>query len=1651
MGRLSLGEAQPGTAAVADPATSRPSTRANLAALTVLEQLRAHGREASVEEAAVLRGWRSWGALPHVFEPGNAVGVRLRQLLTRDEMRAAARTTTNAHYTDPRYAAAIWETVAALGFDGGQVLEPGCGSGIFLDTAPVGAHVTGIEVDPVTAQIASRLHPGSTIRAESFADTPLPDNSFDLAIGNVPFADVTLHDPRHNPGRLSMHNHFIVKSLALVRPGGLVAVLTSRYTMDSLGEDARRAIAQDADLLGAVRLPSGAHRHFAGTDVITDLLVLRKRLPGEPVSESDWLTVDRDTFGADLPVNRYWQRHPEMVLGQLRRTEHGRYGGPNLIVDGAANGLDLAACGRQIAHAARSVGRGYVPSPAPTELSTPHAAAAADAGGGGLGQLYDGHLEQDGAGGWTQLVAGRREPIMVPAAHARELASLVALRDAVLTVLRWEAGSREDSAQLHTARARLASHYEGYLARYGPINRVRIIPTSRVGRDGAPVIQRRFPTAVRLLMSLDPHAATVRALEVYDEATGQASPAAIISRRVLAPTIQRDHADTPADALAICLDQIGRVDLEVIGRLLDVPARTARGHLGQLVFDDPATGQLVPAARYLSGNVRVALAAAQAAAQDDPRYLVNVEHLVRVIPADLEPHDIHAAIGSVWIPASDLQDFLAETLNDRVVRVEHLGGATWKIRNGITGSPAATATWGTDRMPAHEIVERLACQKRIVITDEVQTLDGRHVDVVNPVATEAAGEKAEALQARFAEWVWQDPDRAQRLARVYNDTFNALVVRSYDREGQRLTLPGLSADFTPHPHQRSAVARMVGEPAVGLFHAVGAGKTAEMVMGATELRRLGLVTKPCIVVPNHMLEQFTREWLQLYPAAHVLTAASEDLRGDNRRVFIARAATGEWDGILLTQGAFASIPVSAAGQRAYLEQQVDITREQLARARAARVSGMSIKQMERAIQRVEERTKRLMDHKVDPGLTWEETGIDYLIIDELHLYKNLAIVSNIRDVARDGSQRATDLDMKLSLLRVAAGAGGRVMTGATATPIANSMAEAWVMQRYLRPDILLDAGLTDFDSWAATFGKTVTKMEMSPAGDRFRLKERFASFQNLPELLQMWHVPADVKTSRDLDLNVPLLAPDPTGRRVAQIVAIPLSDAQQAYMAALKERADNVQHRLVEPSEDNMLKISSDGRKAGLDLRLIGELPPGVDQSLLEQASKVDVAAMKIAQLWRDHRHDPFPGSTRPGSLQIVFCDLGTPNPDRWNVYDALREALIERGLAPQRIRFVHEATNDDTKGRLFAQCRAGDVDVLIGSSVKMGVGTNIQARAIALHHLDCPWRPADVEQREGRIIRQGNHHSEVQILRYVTQGSFDAFMWQGVARKASFIDQVMHGQLEQRSAADLDSGGEEFDYTTVAAIASGNPLLLERADAAAEVEKLARLEAGHARAQRHRSAAAAQLVQQITTLTERIPLLEGVAASSIPTAGDAFTATIGGRLLTERPHAGHHLAQTIATHASGIKPWRPTIPLPELVHLGGHRLDAVLRQGSVGGAVTLTVSVAGIEDLATLTLDSAAVGDGRGLVTRLENLAASLPERAAALRRQLATTQQDLEEACAGINEPFPRAGELTTARARLENIEQRLAEPDTGPTEPAKRPLEPPTPDPTPTSPTR
>jgi N12 class adenine-specific DNA methylase/predicted RNA methylase len=1027
--------------------------RANLAALAALRAIQRAGRPASAGERGVLARWSGWGAVPEVFDterPDYAwAREQLAELLSPPERAAAARNTLNAHYTDAGIVQAIWAAVRVLGFTGGRVLEPGCGSGNFIAFAPSGAQVTGVELDPVTAGIAGALYPRAQILAESFADTRDPDGSYDLAIGNVPFGRVVLHDARHNPAGHSIHNHFIVKALRLVRPGGLVAVLTSRYTMDARNPAARREIASLADLAGAVRLPSGAHQRAAGTGVVTDLLILRRREPGREPDATPWEQARMtDLDGIQVPVSEYFLDHPEAVLGHMTAA-HSVYRGGDLAVRPSG---DTLACLTQaletIVTSAEQRGLTWTPETIPRPVVSAAARSAEP----------DGYLRPGNDGAFTKVIHGLEQEHPVPRSQAGELRQLLGLRDTERALLDAEAASAQDTPQIAGLRHELCRRYDSYVAAYGPLNRYSQRRTGRTDpRTGEQVMARIRPPQGGFRD--DPFAPLVYALEEFDPVGQRAAKAAIFRQRVIAPRVPRLGADTPADALAICLDTRGHADLAEIARLLGTSEPDARQQLGTLVFDDPSTGQVVPAAEYLSGNVRDKLRAAEDAAEDDDRFGVNVAELWKVQPADLTPGEIDARLGSAWIGASYVQQFLRETLDDPRLTVEHPGGQIWAVR-GDPHSVLATSTWGTGRCPAPQLAQAVLEQRKIEVRDRVEDLDGSEHMVLNVDATLAAQGKAAALAERFAEWVWEDPARAADLARTYNERFNNLVLRSYDDTD--LALPGLSLAFQPRPHQMAAVARMIHEPSVGLFHEVGAGKTAEMIIGVTELRRLGLATKPAVIVPNHMLEQFAREWLQLYPQARVLVAGREDLQRDRRRAFQARCATGDWDGVVMSRSAFERLPLSAGEQRAYMDRELAQMREWLTVAKDNGADRRTVKKLEAALLRAEERLKAKLDSAKDPGVTFEATGIDYLCVDEAHGYKNLRTASNISDAAIDGSMRASDLDMKIGYLRRRNGA--RVVTFATATPIANSVTEAYVMQRYLRPDLLEAAGIEVFDT-----------------------------------------------------------------------------------------------------------------------------------------------------------------------------------------------------------------------------------------------------------------------------------------------------------------------------------------------------------------------------------------------------------------------------------------------------------------------------------------------------------------------------------------------------------------------------------------------------------
>lgn len=1576
--------------------------RANLAALELLRVLQREGRSASADELAVLGRWSGWGAVPGVFDEGRGefgwVRERLAGLMSDAELAAARRTTLNAHYTDARLVRVIWQGVRSLGFTGGRVLEPGCGAGNFIAFAPPGARMSGVELDPVTAGIAAALHPQAEIRAESFADTRDGEGTYDLAIGNVPFGKAVLRDKRHNGSGHAIHNHFIVKALHLVRPGGLVVLLTSRYTMDARNPAARRQMAGLADLVGAVRLPSGAHQRAAGTGVVTDLLVLRRREPGRAGVEWERARLT-ELDGAEVTVNQYFLDHPELVLGEMG-TAHGMYGADDLVVRPAAGQDTAAALGRQldaIAVAARSAGLTWRRATAfAADVVQEPAERSAEP---------DGFLRARADGVFTRVELGREVFYEVPRSQVAELRHLIGLRDVVRALLEREAASRDDTPEIDQLRVTLNKVYDGYLRSYGPLNRFTLRRTGRVDPvSGEPVMAKVQPP--RGGFRDDPFAPLVSALEEFDPVGQRAARAAIFRERVVAPRAARLGADTAADALAICLDSCGEVRLGEIARLLGTGEDEARVQLGTLVFDDPESGRLVPAAEYLSGNVRDKLLAAERASSDDSRFAVNAAELRKVVPRDLTPGEIDARLGASWIDAEYVEQFLRETLDDRGVRVEHPGGQVWAVR-GNDVSVLATSTWGTSRYPAPALAQAIMEQRKIEVRDLVKTLDGER-RVLNVDATVAAQEKAGELAERFSEWAWEEPGRARALARAYNDRFNNLVLRSYDNA--ELSLPGLAVTFRPRPHQVAAVARMIGEPAVLLAHEVGAGKTAEMIIGVTELRRLGLVRKPAVVIPNHMLEQFAREWLQAYPSARILVAGREDLAGEKRRRFVARCATGNWDGIVMSRSAFERIPLSAAEQRAYMDRELAGMREWLAAAKKG--AGLTVKRLEGALLRAEERLKAKLDSAKDPGITFEATGIDYLAIDEAHGYKNLRTASNISDAAIDGSQRASDLDMKIGYLRRRN--GRRVVTFATATPIANSVTEAYVMQRYLRPDLLEDAGIAVFDSWAATFGQVVTQVELAPeGGDSFRIKSRFARFANTPEMLRMLHVAADIKTAEDLKLPVPEIAAREDGSRVPEIVTVEPSDQLLDYVADLGERAEKVRGRAVGPEEDNMLKISGDGRRAALDLRLVG----------LEQDTpgKVGVAAERIAAIWREHRDREYrapDGSVYPvrGSLQLVFCDLGTPGPG-WSVYEDLRQQLVGRGLPREAVRFIHEAKSDRDKAQLFAACRAGRVAVLVGSTEKMGVGTNVQDRAVALHHLDAPWRPADVAQREGRILRQGNRNGEVQIMRYCTARSFDGYSWQTLERKATFIGQVMHGRLDSREISDI--GDTALSFSEVKALATGNPLLMDKAEADADLARLRRAERAWSRNQDTLAHAIADNERGIRTLSVRAADIELAIGRRIDTRGEAFVMTVEDREHRKRVEAGQHLKELLAREIDEMAGLKMRAVHPG--SLGGFALQAVAEQSL--GKTNVTIQFDGVPGggLRLSATDLRAV-DPAGLVARLENRLHRLEASKQEALDGVGRARSEIAHARASVGQPFPQAGQLAEARERARGIDEQL-----------------------------
>jgi N12 class adenine-specific DNA methylase len=1428
-----------------------------LAAIRTLKAIEQERRSATHEERQTLARFSGFGPVALSIFPDpvtgrykdagwQALGEELKTLLTPAEYDSAKRTTFNAFYTSPTVITSIHEAITRLGVPGNAtILEPGCGTGNFMSHGQPGARFIGIEMDSISGRIAKALHPGQDIRIENFRDTRLPEGRIDAVVGNVPFADLKLD---YRGQKLSLHDYFFAKSIDALKPGGVMALVTTHFTLDKQNAAIREHLGGVADFVGAIRLPSDAFKR-EGTAVVTDIVFLRKRAPGEPAHhvDPDWLGVAPLSIeGMDIPVNRYFLNHPEMVLGTWTRKDT-LYGGEGYSVK--SNG-ELAGQLKDAIHRlpefspiAASIAQEqpapvFAPPPPERHISEGSFFVGNDRivyqsqGGQGVPVVYGGTtLKADGT------LTGKR------------LAALVGLRDRARRVLQsqnegWPEANRNE------ARRELGRAYDQFHSSYGPINKTTFGETA----DGSVI--RRMPNLVKF--KEDPDAMLVMSLEDYDEVTGKATKAAIMTKDVVGKTPPITQVRSAEEGLLVSLNQRGTVDLPYIATLYGKPEEQVITELGDLIFHDPESKTWQTADAYLSGNVREKLAAAERAG---PAYARNAETLRGVQPEDVLPGDIDANLGAPWIPERDIQAFAADLFHvePSSIPVAHLKkDAVWSIDPDYAAkaSVAATSDFGTARANGTWLLDLALNMKSPTIYDTIQNGD-REERVVNQEATMAAREKQKLIKERFRSWVFTDPERTERLVRLYNDTYNNLRPRLFD--GSHLDFPGMNQALTLRPHQNDAVWRGMSSGNTLLAHVVGAGKTFTMAATGMKMKQAGLIKKPMYVVPNHLLEQFSREFMQLYPNAKLLVAAKEDLTRDRRKFLTAKIASGEWDGIIVTHSSFERIGMSRDYQEKFLLEQIAEYDELLREHAGAKGANRNlIKTIEKQKAARCERLKDLLaENKKDDGLVFDELGVDHVFVDEAHYFKNLETPTKMERVAgiqTGGSERAFDVYMKARYLDEQH--AGHGVTFATGTPISNTMVEMYTMQRFLDPEGLRSRGLEHFDAWAATFGEVIDTMEISPDGAGLRPRSRFARFTNLPELQQMFRAFSDVQTAEMLNLPRPRLhGGKPT------VVACPMSEEQQALQQELVERYERLRSQKVDPRVDNALAITTDGRKLATDARMLSATAPDFPES------KVNRLVDNVVDIWKN--------SAATRGTQMIFADMGV-NPTAWGYspYEEITHKLIAAGIPAEQIAAIGEAESDAKKQALFEKVRQGSVRVLIGSTQKMGTGTNVQKRLVALHHLDAPWKPAEVEQRDGRILRQGNENKEVAIYRYVTEGSFDAYMWQALETKARFIGQVITGDNAARRAEDI--GGQELSYAEVKAIASGNPAVLTLAEADAELQRLTLLKKNHLDEQYVARRSVRDLPGTIASITERLTKLSTDEATAKNHAADPIA--IGGR-----------------------------------------------------------------------------------------------------------------------------------------------------------------------------
>ena len=1564
----------------------------NLAAVRLLKSLEAADRPATAEEQQVLSQYVGWGGMASAFSPNNRRYEELKNLLTADEYKAARASVLNAHYTSPTIIRAIYNAAAQFGFENGRILEPSMGVGNFFGMLPESmkdSQLTGVELDSISGRIARKLYPNADIKITGYENTKFADNSFDFAVGNVPFGDYSLHDKRYDKDHLLIHDYFFVKSLDKVRPGGVVAFVTSKGTLDKANPAARRLMAERADLLGAIRLPNTAFKANAGASVTTDILFLQKR-DTPPEQLPAWTETGKNADGMEL--NNYFLQHPEMILGTMQEvtTQYGKdtacVPDPNVELEDLLSAAVLHLGHENVFQSNTLIEDDVFQSntqepPAPEtadvfQSNTPMAALRPFSYA-----VQDGKLMFKEADG--NLVSSEMNATAV-----KRAISMIGIRDAVRNLIEAQRDGCDDE-QLHALQADLTQNYDTFVKEFGNIHK----------------------RGNKLAFRKDAGYPLLLALEKLDDEQNVIGKTAIFSKRTISPHIVATHADTPEDALGLSLAERGKIDFAYMSALLDgMPQEQITTALRQQIFLDPQTQEWQPADEYLSGNVRAKLDIARAAAQSDPEFAVNVQMLERVQPEPLTAADINVKLGTTWIPPEDINRFIRDVLHPPFYTLNKIktsysdAAKLWYISNkSVDKDPHSLAytKYGTSRVNAYELLE-LSLNLRDVQVSDVKIIDGKEKRIPNTKETIKARNAQDALRQAFKDWVFDDPARRERLVGYYNEHFNTTRPREFD--GSHLTLPGINPSIQLYSHQKDAVARILYGGNALLAHCVGAGKTWTMAAAAMELRRLGLSHKPMFVVPNSLTEQWGTEFQQLYPGANILVASEADFTKENRKAFCARIATGDYDAVIIGHTQFEKIPLSPENERRHIERQLDTLELSLTDAKRNKDLNFTVRRLESSKKKLETRLEKLMDAKEkDDVVTFEELGVDRLFVDEADEFKNLALFTKMRNVGginTSAAQKSEDMLAKCEYLNEKTDYHG--VCFATGTPISNSMTELYTMMRYLQNDTLESVNMTDFDSWASNFGETVTAMELAPEGTGYRTKTRFSKFCNLPELINLWRQAADIQTADTLSLPRP-------EAEYHNVKAAPTPE-QKAMVQSLGERADKVRSGAVEPYIDNMLAITNDGRKLALDQRLADPSLPD------EPQSKLNMVVENVFNTWESSK--PTKGT------QLIFCDLATPSAagkdsGRFCAYDDIRDKLIAKGVPADQIAYIHDADTPAKKNALSSKMKSGAIRVLIGSTAKMGAGFNVQERLIALHHVDCPWRPRDVEQRDGRILRQGNTNEKVHIYRYVTEGTFDSYNWQTVENKQKFISQVVTGKSPARTCDDIDDAA--LSYAEVKALAAGDPEIKERMELDVDVQKLSVLRTAYHNDQYKLEDDVNQnLPDSIVKKENMIAALKAdkatLTVNHAQTEGATFRIELNGKTYTTKDKAGEALLTMIADERRKISQnMEGKLSYDDTRSIGSYCGFKLELKRSLMDEVRICIHGA--------TKRMVEPGDNvAGCIQRMNNAMNDIGKFIGDNEQSLARLHEQLDEAKANLGKPWPLEDEYQQKISRLNELNYKL-----------------------------